>query len=177
MSPAEADIRVCVAVGSNIKPLEHISAALEHLDAENPIEGLSAFYWCPAVERTGQPPFLNGACCFRTSQPPRELKFGLLRFIEQAEGRVRTADRHAPRSLDLDIALYGDWVVDEQGLTIPDPEIRTRSFLAVPVAEAWPGATLPDTGEPVRRVAAALDASNLKRDSAFTQQMQQRFLA
>lgn len=176
MSPAEAEIRVCVAVGSNIKPLEHISAALEHLAAENPIEGLSAFYWCPACERPGQPPFLNGACCFRTAQPPRELKYGLLRFIEHAEGRVRTADPHAPRSLDLDIALYGDWVVDEQGLTIPDPEIRARSFLAVPIAEAWPGATLPDTGESVRRLAAALDASNLERDSAFTKQMQQRFL-
>ena len=73
----------------------------------------------------------------------------MLRRIESELGRVRSADRYAPRTIDLDLLLYGDLVIDEPGLRIPDPDIRIRPFIAVPLLELEPGLVMPDTGEAI----------------------------
>ncbi|MFO7898284.1 MAG: 2-amino-4-hydroxy-6-hydroxymethyldihydropteridine diphosphokinase [Planctomycetota bacterium] len=143
--PAMAD--VYVAVGANIDPESNILAAFDKLAERVRIVATSSFYRTPALGRPEQPPFLNGVWQVETDIGPRPLRSRVLRAVECELGRVRTEDRYAARPIDLDIAVYGDVVIDEPGLRIPDPGIRERAFLAVPLLELAPGLVLPDTGE------------------------------
>ncbi|MFW6158917.1 MAG: 2-amino-4-hydroxy-6-hydroxymethyldihydropteridine diphosphokinase [Planctomycetota bacterium] len=143
--PATAD--VYVAVGANIDPESNILAAFDRLARWVRVVATSSFYRTPALGRPEQPPFLNGVWQVATDVGPRPLKSRVLRAVESELGRVRTEDRYAARPIDLDIAVYGDLVIVERGLRIPDPDIRERAFLAVPLLELAPGLVLPDTGE------------------------------
>jgi 2-amino-4-hydroxy-6-hydroxymethyldihydropteridine diphosphokinase len=143
-----------VAVGSNIRPEEHTERALEALQRRVRVTATSTFHRTEAVGRPEQPAFVNGVWKIQSEHTPRSLKFDVLRPIEQALGRVRTADRFAPRPIDLDLVLHGDTVVDEPDLRLPDPDIRLRAFLALPLLELAPSLVLPDTGEPLAAVAA-----------------------
>jgi len=103
------------------------------------------------------PRFFNAAVRLRTALAPTELK-RRLRRIEAELGRRRGPDRNAPRTIDLDIALYGSRVIDDPGagLRIPDPEILERAYLALPLAEVGPQTAHPQTGERLAEVAAGL---------------------
>ncbi len=140
---------VYVAVGANIEPESSIPAAFERLAGRVRIRATSTFYRTAPVGRTDQPPFLNGVWQLDTEVAPRPLKFEILRGIESELGRRRSKDRNAPRIIDLDIVLYDRMVIDEPGLRLPDPDIRERAFVAVPLLELAPGLALPDTGEPL----------------------------
>lgn len=174
MAPEEA-VRAYVAIGSNIEPETNIERALERLAGRIGLTDLSTFYWSPALDRHGQPDFLNGACLVQTRLAAPELKFGVLRVIEKELGRRRSRDRFAARPIDLDIALYGCAVIRGPALTVPDPEIYRRAFLAVPLLELSRDAVLPDTGEPLHQVVARLDRSGLRPAEEFTQRMKARF--
>jgi 7,8-dihydro-6-hydroxymethylpterin-pyrophosphokinase len=76
------------------------------------------------------------------------LKFEVLRRIEAALGRRRGPDKYAPRPIDLDLLLYGDSVVEEPDLVLPDPDLRTRPFLAAALQELAPGLIEPVAGFP-----------------------------
>jgi 2-amino-4-hydroxy-6-hydroxymethyldihydropteridine diphosphokinase len=115
--------------------------------ARERVTATSTFYWTEPLGRPGQPRFLNGAWRVETERSARELKFDVLRPIESALGRERNADKYAPRTIDLDVVLYGDGMIEEPDLTVPDPDIRDRPFLAVPLLELAPELRLPDTGE------------------------------
>lgn len=129
---------VYIGVGSNIEPTRHIPRALEELAAELEVTGSSTFYWSEAVARSGQEPFLNGVWSARSARGPRALKYELLRPLEQRLGRRRGADRHAPRTLDLDLLLVGDERVEEPDLVLPDPDIARHAFLWRPLFELAP---------------------------------------
>ena len=88
-----------------------------------------------------QPDFVNAMALVETSLEPRALLEGLL-AIEQRHGRVRTIP-NGPRTLDLDIILYGDRVIDEPGLKIPHPRAKDRPFVMEPLKEVWPDAVIP----------------------------------
>jgi 2-amino-4-hydroxy-6-hydroxymethyldihydropteridine diphosphokinase len=142
-----------VAVGSNIEPRKNIPAALALLREHVTVAGVSTFYHSAAVGPDGrtnraQSDFVNGVFEVRATQAPRELKYGVLRRIEERLGRVRTADKFAPRTIDLDVALYGDDVIDEPDLKLPAPDIA-RPFVAVPLLELAPDLVLPHTHEPL----------------------------
>jgi 2-amino-4-hydroxy-6-hydroxymethyldihydropteridine diphosphokinase len=92
---------------------------------------------------TDQPPFVNGACAVETALSAREL-LDLLLAVERALGRVRGGERWGPRTLDLDLLLYGGDVIDEPGLTVPHPRLAERRFVLEPLAELDPGLELPD---------------------------------
>lgn len=83
-----------------------------------------------------QPPYLNAVVVGATALPARDLLDTLL-DLEQQRGRVRTAPR-APRTLDLDLILYGDEMLDEPGLEVPHPRFRDRAFVLEPLAELAP---------------------------------------
>lgn len=107
-----------------------------------------------------QPAYLNGAMTIETSVSPRSLLNELQR-IERERGRVRSkADRWAARTLDLDILLFDDLVVDEPGLTIPHPRMHERRFVLAPLAEIAPEAVHPVLGKNVRELLMLIDASN-----------------
>lgn len=135
-----------VAVGSNIDPDDNVVAALDLLIRATNVVGVSTMYRTAPLGGLRQPPFVNGVWQIRTSSGARDLKHGILRDIEASLGRVRTSDAYAARTIDLDIAIYGDLVINEPGLVIPDPDILKRPFVAVPLLELAPDLCLPDSG-------------------------------
>lgn len=165
---------VYIAVGSNIDPEEKIPVAARLLALSVDLVAVSTFYWSAPLDRPEQPRFINGVLQIRTALEPRPLKFELLRSIEARLGRVRGPDRYAPRTIDLDIALYYDRVIDEEGLRVPDPDIGTRPFLAVPLLELAPDLVLPDTGERLASVGAAVDRARLVEAEGMRQLLEER---
>ncbi len=168
--------RVVIGIGANIAPEANIRRALTLLGERVQLVALSTFYRTPALEREGQPPFLNGVVAVETAIAPAALKQEVLRGIEEALGRQRTADKYAPRPIDLDIAVYDQQVIATADLTIPDPEITRRPFLAIPLCELAPDLVLPDSGRRVCEVAAALDASAMEPLPEFTRELREQLL-
>jgi 2-amino-4-hydroxy-6-hydroxymethyldihydropteridine diphosphokinase len=147
--------RVFVSVGSNVDPEDNVTRGLRLLDDEIGIRGISTFYRTPALGRPQDPPFANGVVEVGDALGPFDLK-KLLQQIEQAVGRERDADRYAPRTLDLDLILYGDRVSSSDALMLPHPDIRERNFVAIPLLELAPDLVLPDSGMPLRSVVGSL---------------------
>ena len=165
--------RVFIAVGSNIDPERNVRAAVRALAAEVRIVALSTFHATPPLNRPEQPGFVNGVVEVETALPPRALKFRVLRRIEAELGRVRGEDRWAPRTIDLDIAIYDDLVIDEPDLRIPDPDIVERAFLADPLAELAPELELPGTGRTMRDIASALGDEGMEPLGEYTQSLKE----
>jgi 2-amino-4-hydroxy-6-hydroxymethyldihydropteridine diphosphokinase len=159
---------VFIGVGSNIDPAANIRRAVELLGRRVRVVRVSTFYLTAPVGRTGQPPFYNGVLEIETDLGPRELKRDHLSKIESELGRVRTADSHAPRTIDLDLIVYNDLVIAEEGLNLPDPEIPERPFLAVPLWELAPKMALPGSGLSLAKLAAAFKDHGMKPLESFT---------
>ncbi len=167
------DVDAYVAVGSNIEPELHILLALDALRREVTVRNASVFYRTAPVGRPEQDEYRNGVFWVNTSLSPTELKHGVLRRIEHQLGRVRGEDPNAARTIDLDLIVYGD-LRDEAGdLRLPDPDIRVRAFVAVPLLELAPGLRLADTGESLDEVVAGMHET-LRPDKALTERIQAR---
>jgi len=166
---------VYVAVGSNIEPEVSILLGLERLAGMLSVCAISQFYRTAAVGPAGQPDYLNGVVEIATDLAPLALR-DALRRVEAAAGRVRTLDKYAPRTLDLDVILYGQRVLNEDGLVLPSPDIRTRPFVAQPLVELAPRLVLPDTEEPLKDIVARLDITTLQPDTAFSCRVRERIL-
>ncbi|MCX6343647.1 MAG: 2-amino-4-hydroxy-6-hydroxymethyldihydropteridine diphosphokinase [Armatimonadetes bacterium] len=154
--------RVYVGIGSNIDPERNITAAVKMLKARVRVIAVSTFYQTPAVGNSNSPDFINGAALIETDIPAHALKFEALRGIEKSLGRLRTENKYSPRTIDLDIMIYGDAVIDEPELIIPDPDIYTRAFAAAAIAEMDPNLVLPESGDRILDIARSL-VSNLMR--------------
>lgn len=148
---------VFIALGSNIEPRVNIELACERLGLELQVEAVSGVWESEPHGAPGTPRFLNAAVRVVTDLAPAVLK-RLLRRIEADLGRRREGDRNAPRTIDLDLALFGDLVIDDPvaGLRIPDPDIDRRAYLALPLAEVGPEVAHPETGELLADIAARL---------------------
>ena len=146
-----------VGIGSNLGDREaHLRAALDRLAAEDGIDvvAVSQLRETEPVGPVEQGPFLNGAVQVTTDLPPRELLARLL-DVEQRLGRVR-GERFGPRTIDLDLLVYGDEIVDEPGLALPHPRLHERRFALEPLAELAPGLVVPGRG-PVSGLLAELE--------------------
>ena len=147
-----------VGLGSNLgEPERQIEQALELLAAEEGIElhAVSTLRWTDPVGYRDQPRFLNGAAEVETSLGARELLQRLL-AIERRLGRERgERPRFGPRTIDLDLLVYGDSVVDEPGLTVPHPRLAERRFALEPLAEMAPELEVPGAG-PVQALLAGV---------------------
>jgi len=150
-------MKVFISVGSNIDPEANVPEALKRLSREITILRISAFHRTEPLNRPEQDPFLNGVVEAETSLDPRDLKFSVLRKIEAELGRERSEDRYAARTIDLDILLCGDLVIDEPDLKIPDPEIAERPFLAIPLHELDPDLVLPGTNLSLKEIVEGLE--------------------
>jgi 2-amino-4-hydroxy-6-hydroxymethyldihydropteridine diphosphokinase len=137
--------RAAIALGSNMEnPEAQVRRAFEEI-AELPdtkIVARSRLHRTRPVGYADQPDFVNAMVLVETSLEPRPLLDALLE-IEKMHGRVRTIP-NGPRSLDLDIILYGDRVISEPGLTVPHPRAKDRDFVMVPLREVWPNVVIPD---------------------------------
>jgi 2-amino-4-hydroxy-6-hydroxymethyldihydropteridine diphosphokinase len=141
--------RAYVGLGANLGNRERtLRAALDALAAEEGVEvvAVSTLNETEPVGVGEQPRFLNGAVALDTTLPAREL-LDLLLAVEQRFGRVRTPGKDGPRTLDLDLLLYGDEQIDEPGLTLPHPRLHDRRFVLEPLAELAPGLVVPGRGD------------------------------
>lgn len=151
----------CVALGANIgEPLRQIEAGFAALGAlpGTRLVAKSSLYRSAPVGYADQPDFINAVALIETALTPHALLAALL-DVERAQGRVRDFP-NAPRTLDLDIVLYGDLVLREPGLTIPHARMLERAFVMVPLAEIAPGTPVPGRGL-VGELAARLDAGSV----------------
>jgi dihydroneopterin aldolase/2-amino-4-hydroxy-6-hydroxymethyldihydropteridine diphosphokinase len=162
--------RAFVSVGSNIDPEENVTRGLRLLDEQVGIRGVSTFYRTPALNRPQDPPFVNGVVEVDDRLSPVDLK-KRLRNIERTFGRERSADRYAPRTLDLDLLLYADQVSSSDGLTLPHPDLRERPFVAIPVLELAPDLILPGSGMALRSVADSLPRYPMEPLAELTQRL------
>jgi 2-amino-4-hydroxy-6-hydroxymethyldihydropteridine diphosphokinase len=140
--------RAYVGLGANLGPKEvTLLRAVDLLAAEPGIDvlALSQLRETAPVGEVDQPQFLNGAVALETTLDPRELLDALLR-IERELGRVRDGERWGPRTIDLDLLLHGDSVVDEPGLRVPHPHLHERRFALEPLAELEPELRIPGRG-------------------------------
>jgi len=138
-----------VGIGSNLGERERsIGEALDLLAAEDGIElvAVSTLRETDPVGYLDQPAFLNGAARVETDLPAQELLARLL-AIELELGRVRgDGPRFGPRTIDLDLLLYGQETIDEPGLTVPHPRLAERRFALEPLAELDPALEVPGLG-------------------------------
>ena len=139
-------IRAYIGLGSNLGAREAtLLRALELLAAEAgvTVAAVSAFRDTEPVGYVDQPRFLNGVAAVETELPARELLDRLL-GVERSLGRRRDGPRFGPRTVDLDLLLYGDATIEEPGLSVPHPRLGERRFALEPLAELDPLLTLPD---------------------------------
>ena len=160
--------RAFVGIGSNIEPAENVEKAVSLLSAAVQIRGISTVYLTEAVGRPGQPPYYNCVVELETEEKPAELKQRVLRKIEKELGRIRGNDRSAARTIDLDLILYDRLVMTTEGLTLPDPDIVKRPFLAIPLLELAPDLQLPGSGLRINEIAAALPQDAMKPLQDYT---------
>lgn len=142
-------VLACVGLGANLgDACGTVRAAMQAL-AQLPCTRLqagSSLYRTPAWGNEAQPPFINAAVTLATTLAPLELLDQLL-AIEQRFGRVRLpGERWGPRTLDLDLLLYADQVIDLPRLTVPHPYLHERAFALLPLAEVAPEAMIPGHG-------------------------------
>lgn len=147
---------VYVCMGSNLQPERHLPAGLALLRPHG-VREVSPVYETVAVGTRDGRPFLNAAVALSTSLTPAVFKLEVCREIEARLGRVRDPrDRFAPRTIDLDIALWDDQVLDVLGSPVPDPDILRCLHVALPLADLAPELVHPSDGRRLRDIAIAL---------------------
>lgn len=157
----ERTFPVFLTLGSNIEPRANLPRAVALLGRQFPVRAVSRVYETEPVGAPGAPPFLNAAVLIDTHLAPRALKHDVLRPLEARLGRVRTGDPNAPRTVDVDLALYDELILEDpvNQITLPDPEILTRAHVALPLADLDPRRRHPVTGESLAAIAARFAGS------------------
>lgn len=140
-----------LGIGSNIQPADNIRQAVERLREVVEIEQASSLWETPPFGGSG-PNFLNAVIRITTPLPIQNLKDDVLCRIEEELGRVRTADKNAPRTIDLDVLIYDGDVLE--------PELWTRVFIAVPLAEL-----LPELRHPAEAISLRDTAQKLQQET------------
>jgi 2-amino-4-hydroxy-6-hydroxymethyldihydropteridine diphosphokinase len=154
--------RVYLSIGSNVGDREaHLREAITRMGVEGRLLAVSSMYETEPVEFTDQPWFLNCAIAIETSETPEKLVAALLR-IEREMGRKRT-QKKGPRTIDLDILLFGDLILNSPDLTIPHPAMHERRFVLEPMAEIAPEVAHPVLKKTVRKFLEELPAGQIVR--------------
>ena len=159
----KTSVQACIGLGANLGDAEgtlrRAVIALGQCE-EVAVRRMSRCYRTPAWGREDQPDFINAAVLLETSLSPRAL-LDLLLAVEAGFGRHRIdGERWGPRTLDLDLLLYGDAMIDEPGLRVPHPHLHERAFALVPLLEVMPDARIPGYGD-ARDAVSVLEMSNI----------------
>ena len=155
--------RAYVGLGSNLDdPVRHLRQALVDLAGIPETGGLrhSRLYRNPPLGPPGQPDYVNAVAVIETGLGPHAL-LAALQAIEVRHGRVRGLERWGPRTLDLDLLVYGAWRSSDPAITVPHPRIAERAFVLWPLFELAPDLEIPGLA-PVRRLVEAVPADALE---------------
>jgi len=156
---------VLIGLGSNRGgPRARLEGAVRALRADPDVVVTRVSPWYrtrPVGGPPGQPDYLNGVLAARTRLAPEGL-LRRLQAIERSHGRDRAAEeRNGPRTLDLDLLLYGDRTLELPGLVLPHPRLEERAFVLVPLADVAPERRLPRSGRTVREQLALVDTAGI----------------
>lgn len=135
-----------IALGSNLaSPLEQVNAAVQAIGEipDSHVVAVSSFYRTPPLGPQDQPDYLNAAVALETALAP-EVLLSHTQRIELQQGRVRKAERWGPRTLDLDIMLFGQEIIHTDTLTVPHYDMHNRGFMLWPLYEIAPSLHFPD---------------------------------
>ncbi|MEH0666891.1 2-amino-4-hydroxy-6-hydroxymethyldihydropteridine diphosphokinase [Vibrio scophthalmi] len=157
-------ITAYIAVGSNLSdPVTQANEAIEALKSlpKSRFIATSALYSSSPMGPQDQPDYINAVVAIETELTPIEL-LDCTQAIEQSQGRVRKDERWGPRTLDLDIILYGNEVMDSERLTLPHYGMKEREFVLYPLAEIAPNLTLPD-GARLSELLKQVDRNGLRQ--------------
>jgi 2-amino-4-hydroxy-6-hydroxymethyldihydropteridine diphosphokinase len=151
---------VIILLGSNIEPAMNIRWGAQNLASVLLLRRISSVWITPAVGTPG-PNFYNAAVVCKTDLDADRLKFSILRPIEEKMGRIRTADKYAPRTIDLDAIILNGRVLE--------PRLWNTAFILLPVAELEPDLIHPETGKTLRQLSEAIEpASGARRLPDFS---------
>lgn len=163
-------LSIFILLGSNIEPELNLREAVRMLGEKLPVKRVSRVYQTAPIDAEGkvnphQPNFLNAAVLVESDLTVLELKQAILLTIERRLGRKRSADKFAPRPIDLDIVLYGDHVLGlviehadgQTEMVIPARDTLTHAYIALPLADLAPDFVHPLTGETLGRIAARFE--------------------
>ena len=151
-----------ISLGSNIDSEQNLPQAVQQLAGYGRVLAASPVYETAPVGNVNQPKFLNAAVLIETELTAADLKDALY-SIEETMKRVRTADKNAPRVIDLDLSLYNDQVLEIGQRHIPDRDILAFAHVAVPLADLAPLYAHPETGDSLRSIAQRLTNRGLVR--------------
>lgn len=158
--------RVFLSLGSNIEPEANLRACLGVLRQKCTVLAVSPVYETAPVGYSQQPDFLNAAVLLETPLSPEAFRAQVILPIERALGRVRDPhNKNAPRTIDLDIALWDGDSFDfgEKPWHVPDPDITRYIHVARPLADLAPDYVHPEDGRTLAEIAGSLPASGLRR--------------
>ena len=147
---AEEYHKVYIGLGSNVAPSQNLVNGISYLRQYVIVQRFSSVWETAPVPVVG-PNYLNAAVLIKTHLSPIQLKSIILHRIEAQLGRIRNSNKNAPRTIDLDILMYDNQLMDTK--------VWTQAFVAVPLAELIPDLTNPTTGETLRQVADRLAKS------------------
>jgi len=153
-----------IGIGSNLsRPAEQVCRARKALAGmpKTRVLGFSPLYRNPAVGPGKQPDFVNAVAAIETGLAPHEL-LDALQAIEVNQGRLRGSVRWQPRTLDLDLLVYGDRAIHDQRLTVPHAQMRERAFVLKPLLDVAPDLEVPGLG-PVATLLSAVSEASLRR--------------
>ncbi|TWC40275.1 2-amino-4-hydroxy-6-hydroxymethyldihydropteridine diphosphokinase [Pseudomonas sp. SJZ079] len=156
--------RVYIGLGSNLaEPLEQLRGALTALAAlpQTQLLARSSFYASDPLGPADQPRYVNAVAALDSALEPLVL-LDALQAIELSQGRERKAERWGPRTLDLDILLFGERLLNQARLTVPHYHMHARAFVLYPLAELAPALRLPD-GRALSELLAACPFAGLER--------------
>ncbi|QLG88526.1 2-amino-4-hydroxy-6-hydroxymethyldihydropteridine diphosphokinase [Chitinibacter bivalviorum] len=154
-----------IALGANLgDPSAQLRDALRRIAAlpDTQLLAHSSLYASAPVGYADQPDFVNAVCAVETEQPAADLLAALL-AIELQQGRERHF-KNAPRTLDLDVILYGDQIIDLPQLQVPHPRMHERAFVLLPLLEIAPDAQIPGRGAAAQFIADVIDQELFRLD-------------
>jgi len=158
---------VYLSLGSNVGDrARNLETALNKLAMLGNVLAVSSFYETEPVEMTAQPWFLNCAVKLETERMPRQLIAGILN-LEQEMGRQRKQPK-GPRTIDIDVLLFGISIIEMKGLTVPHPRMHQRRFVLEPLVEIAPDARHPALKHTVRQLRDALSPGQTVKKSLPT---------
>lgn len=158
-------VRAAIGLGSNLGDRSrHITDAVAGIAEAGSLVRVSSLYETAPVGGPKQGPYLNAVAVIETDLSAQQLLNHCL-AVERDQGRERR-ERWGPRTIDLDILLYGDLTLAEENLTIPHPRMTERRFVLEPLLEVWPDAALPD-GTPLAGSVAGVAQQKVRKLEAL----------
>ncbi len=148
-----------LSLGTNINPERNIKAAISMLSRMTEVVAISSVWETKPVGRVDQPLFLNAAMIVKTELDAQQLKEQVINPIEKKLGRVRQLDKNAPRTIDIDIMLFNQQIIQYGNRRIPHRELLYQAFVAIPMAEISPDYEHPETGQTLSEIAQSFKIS------------------